>query len=78
MMIYGMYIKADHLHMQLNNDLDDTRSQLAVQTRRRKKSEDVSLLHWCMQHYMSRQPASTAPPQTRHPTLLQNTHTHTN
>ena len=26
-------LKAGHLHMQLNNDLDDMRSELAVQTR---------------------------------------------
>ena len=32
-MAHDMYIKAGHLHMQLNNDLDDMRSGLAVQTR---------------------------------------------
>ena len=67
-MLHDMYIKAGHLHMQLNNDLDDMRSELAVQTRWGKKSEDVGLLNLHMQHYMSRQPTSTSPPQTHHPT----------
>ena len=52
MMLHDIYIKAGHLHMQLNNDLDDMRSELVVHTRRRKKSEDVGLLHLHMHHYM--------------------------
>ena len=66
MMLHDMYIKAGHLHMQLNNDLDDMRSELAVQTRWGKKNEDVGLLHLHMQHYMSRQPTSTSLLQTHH------------
>ena len=50
-------------HMQFSNDLDDMRSQLAVQTRRRKKSEDVSLLHLC-NGLGSRQPPPSQSSQT--------------
>ena len=77
MMQHNMYIKAGHLHMQLNNDLDDMRSELAVQTRWGRKSENVGLLHLHMQHYMSRQPTSTSPPQTHHASYTTtNTHAH--
>ena len=68
MMLHDMHIKTGHLHMQLNNDLDDMRSDLEVQTRWGKKCEDVGLLHLHMQHYMSRQATSTSS-QTHHPTM---------
>ena len=67
-MLHDMYIKTGHLHMQLNNDLDDMRSDLEVKTRWGKKCEDVGLLHLHMQHYMSRQATSTSS-QTHHPTM---------